>query len=173
MPEAVTATLAEPGSQWHARVFAGNVAQVPEARGFVAGALAGCPDEARDALLLCVTELCANAIEHTASGAGGAFMVEVFRPLDGMARITVTDGGGPGEPRAHPPEPGAEGDDEGGRGLALVAAFSSQWGYAATVGNGRMVWAETSWPVKGSPSAIPCQGIWEDIDASGMPRGAA
>jgi anti-sigma regulatory factor (Ser/Thr protein kinase) len=114
----------------------------------VACALAGCP--AREALLTCVSELAANAIAHTASGAGGVFTVEVARPAPGVARICVTDAGGPREPAIRYL---AEPDDldslaEGGRGLALVAACSSRWGYRdADEGAGRIVWAEATWPV--------------------------
>jgi hypothetical protein len=86
--------------------------------------------------------LCANAIRHTASGRGGAFIVEVARPRDGVARVAVTDDGGPSVP-----EPGAPGPmAESGRGLAMVAACTSRWGYAEAY-PGRTVWAEACWPV--------------------------
>ena len=170
---------AEPGAQWHARVFAGVTARVPEAREFVAEALARCPEGARETLLLCVTELCANAIEHTASGAGGAFIVEVSCPADGVAFVAVTDGGGAsgfcmlGSGAAcHQGQDAhdlaaADGDlPEGGRGLALVAAFASHWGYQPDT---HTAWAAASWPVSASPVGVPKQGIWEDIDAQAPP----
>lgn len=99
---------------------------------------------------MCVSELAANAIAHTASGAGGVFTVEVVRPAPGVARVAVTDAGGSREPAIRYPD---EPDDldslaEGGRGLALVAACSSRWGYRdADEGAGRIVWAEATWPV--------------------------
>lgn len=173
--------LAEPGAEWHARVFAGKAARVPEAREFVAEALGGCPAGARDTLLLCVTELCANAIEHTASGAGGAFIVEVSCPADGVAFVAVTDGGGstgtcapclkPGSAGGHRAKDAggtAAGDElqEDGRGLALVAAFASRWGYQPDT---HTAWAEVSWPASASPVAVPKQGIWEDTDAQAPP----
>ena len=43
--------------------------------------------------MTCVSELCANAITHTASGRGGVFTVEVDCPRDGIARVAVTDDG--------------------------------------------------------------------------------
>jgi len=64
----------------------------------VAGLLAGCP--AREVLMTCISELCTNAIAHTASGNGGVFTVEVELPQDGVARISVTDDGGPSLPAA-------------------------------------------------------------------------
>jgi anti-sigma regulatory factor (Ser/Thr protein kinase) len=174
--------LAEPGAQWHARVFAGMAARVPEAREFVAESLAGCPAGARETLLLCATELCANAIEHTASGAGGAFLVEVSCPVDGVAFVAVTDAGGatgscrrawdhgPGpaylDRGAGCAGPGDEELPEGGRGLALVAAFASRWGYRPDT---HTAWAEASWPVSTPPVGVPKQGIWENIDVQAPP----
>lgn len=110
------------------------------ARQFVARVLTGCP--ARETLLTCVSELAANAIEHTASGAGGVFTVEVLRPHAGVALVAVTDGGCGDEPTIRRASDLAE----GGRGLALVAALSSRWGYRAA-GQGYTVWAEATWPV--------------------------
>jgi serine/threonine-protein kinase RsbW len=122
------------------RTFRGTPASVPEARRFAAGVLAGCP--AREVLLVCVSELCANAIAHTASGNGGVFTVAVDWSCDGLARVAVTDGGGSSVPSAGTAEELAE----GGRGLAMVAACSSRWGYTDARPR-RTVWAEASWPV--------------------------
>ena len=127
------------------RVFPGQPARLAEARVFVAAALAGCP--ARETLLTCVSELAANAIAHTASGAGGVFAVEVSRPADGRALIAVTDAGGPAEPLVRAADELAE----GGRGLALVAALASRWGHHQVPGGGRTVWAEVTWPVPVRP----------------------
>lgn len=127
------------------RIFRGTPASVPEARRFVAELLAGCP--AREVLMTCVSELCANAIAHSASGNGGLFTVEVGFPRDGVARVAVTDEGGPSVPAAGALDLMAE----GGRGLAMVAACTSRWGYA-DARPGRTVWAEATWPV-GVPSA--------------------
>jgi hypothetical protein len=103
--------------------------------------LAGCP--AREVLMTCVSELCANAIAHTASGDGGVFIVEVACPRDGLARVAVTDDGGAvSVPRAGVLDPMAE----DGRGLAMVAACTSRWGWVEAE-PGRTVWAEACWPV--------------------------
>jgi serine/threonine-protein kinase RsbW len=128
-----------PTRPW-ARTFRGTPASVPEARRFVAELLAGCP--AREVLMTCVSELTANAIEHTASGNGGVFIVEVDLPRPGVARLAVTDQGGPSLPAPGRLDLMAE----GGRGLALVAACTTRWGYADTA-PGRTVWAEATWPV--------------------------
>jgi hypothetical protein len=132
------------------RVFAGVPAQVAEVRRFVACLLDGCP--ARDALVSCASELSANAVVHTASGDGGFFTVEVVCSRAGVARVSVTDAGGPTEPAAGVPVTGETGDEDvddlpvHGLGLALVAAAAGCWGYHDT-GSGRTVWAEASWPV--------------------------
>jgi hypothetical protein len=164
----------QPARPW-ARTFPGVAASVPEARRFVTGVLAGCP--AREVLVTCVSELSTNAIMHTASGNGGVFTVEVELPQDGTARISVTDAGGPSLPtaaplrRAAPLDPAASTESaapvdsaapldaaaahvalmaEGGRGLGLVAACTSRWGYA-DAHPGRTVWAEACWPVPVPP----------------------
>lgn len=129
------------GPARRAATFRGEPRQVRRARAFVAAALAGCP--ARETLLTCVSELAANAVEHTASAAGGEFTVEVLRPADGVALVAVTDGGGPDRPVVR----AAGRFAEGGRGLALVEAYSSRWGYRDAAGGGRTVWAEATWPV--------------------------
>ena len=122
------------------RTFRGTPASVPEARRLVAELLAGCP--AREVLMTCVSELCANAIVHSDSGDGGVFIVEVDLPRPGVARIAVTDEGGPSLPVAGRLNLMAE----GGRGLAMVAACAARWGYADAY-PGRTVWAEACWPV--------------------------
>ena len=92
--------------------------------------------------MTCVSELCANAIVHTASGRGGVFTVEVDCPRDGVARVAVTDGGGASVPAAGSLDLMAE----GGRGLSMVAACTSRWGFSEAY-PGRTVWAEACWPV--------------------------
>ncbi len=141
-----------------ARTFRGTPASVREARWFVAELLVGCP--ARETLVTCVSELCANAVAHTDSGRGGTFTVQVTRPRDGVARVSVTDDGGASVPAAGDPGLMAE----GGRGLALVAAFTSRWGFADAVPGapghhpGRTVWAEATWPVAvPSPEQVSCR----------------
>ncbi len=147
MTAAYPVPLRSSGPARCARAFPGDPGQVPRARAFAARALAGCP--AQEALLACLSELAANAIAHTASGAGGSFTVEVSWPAAGVARVAVTDAGGPAEPAASAATHAGQASlAESGRGLLLVAAFSSRWGYReADSGAGRTVWAEATWPV--------------------------
>jgi anti-sigma regulatory factor (Ser/Thr protein kinase) len=139
----------ELGLRWR-RAFEGTKDQVAEVRRFVGCLLEECP--AREALITCVSELSANAVVHTASGCGGFFTVEVSCLRSGVARVSVTDAGGPTEPAAGAPVAAETADEDVdglpvcGLGLALVAATASCWGYYDT-GSGRTVWAEASWPV--------------------------
>ena len=110
--------------------------------------------------MTCVSELAANAIEHTDSGRGGVFIVEVDCPRDGVARVAVTDEGS-----SSVPAPGSLAlMAEGGRGLAMVAACTSRWGYA-DANPGRTVWAEACWPVP-----VPSPGQPGPRPASRRPR---
>lgn len=140
-----SARSARPGT----RTFRGTPESVREARRFASESLVGCP--ARETLVACVSEFAANAVVHTASGQGGVFIVAVTRPRDGLARVSVTDDGGVSTPRAGRLNMSAE----GGRGLAMVAASTSRWGFADAY-PGRIVWAEASWPVGvPSPGRLP------------------
>ena len=162
-----------PTRPW-ARTYRGTPASVPEARRFVGELLAGCP--ARETLMTCVSEFCANAITHTASGRGGVFTVEVDCPRDGVARVAVTDDGGSSVPAAGRLDLMAE----GGRGLAMVAACTSRWGFREAY-PGRTVWAEASWPVavpsprQETPTrrALRVPPEWSGGPTPGPPRGGA
>jgi serine/threonine-protein kinase RsbW len=161
-----------PTHPW-ARTYRGTAASVPEARRFVGELLAGCP--ARETLMTCVSELCANAIAHTASGRGGVFTVEVDCPRAGVARVAVTDDGGPSVPAAGRPDLMAE----GGRGLAMVAACTTRWGFREAY-PGRTVWAEVGWPVAvpspGRPQEVtgrPQKATGRPQEVTGRPRKAA
>lgn len=118
------------------RAFPGRPEQVSQARGFVGSVLAGRP-EADEAVLI-ASELCSNAVLHSASGGpDGMFAVTVRRAAD-RSRVSVQDMGSPTAPAIKL----ADGEPlECGRGLLLVAALTKEWG---TTRNrlGWVVWAE-------------------------------
>ncbi|MGW0589825.1 ATP-binding protein [Streptosporangium sp. NPDC002607] len=116
------------------RTFLGSPASIVEARRFVTMILSGRP-EADDAELI-VSELATNAIRHSESGwFGGRFTVSV-RVQGKRLWLGVLDEGGP-----HSPHPLlAQSDEEGGRGLALVAGLATNWGVTGDE-TGRIVWA--------------------------------
>lgn len=120
------------------RVFPGHPAQVAHARRFVRRALAAY-GPAEDAVLL-TSELAANAIQHAATGQGGAFEIIVcWRPTS--VCIAVIDQGSPSVPTltmtGHL--------NASGRGLALVDALARQWGHQQ-IQRGRAVWFELDCP---------------------------
>lgn len=93
-----------------------------------------------------VTELVANAVVASAGLGPAAAPVLVWLGSDGhCVLLTVADA----SPRP-PARLNLESDAEGGRGLALVEAFSSRWGWhpASTAGLVKVVWAEWHLPTE-------------------------
>lgn len=115
------------------RHFLGRPASIPEARRFITASLGAWP--VVESAELIVSELATNAIRHTASARfGGRFIVSIQAEAD-QVWLGVTDEGGPGVPRLVRPS-----DDEGGRGLLLVASLADSWGVYGDQA-GRTVWA--------------------------------
>ena len=83
----------------------------------------GHPGEYGAALL--VSELFANSVRHSGSGAAGETVTVAVSAADGVVRVEVTDRSGPGVPRLRAPD----GEAEGGRGLGLVAGLAARWGW--------------------------------------------
>jgi anti-sigma regulatory factor (Ser/Thr protein kinase) len=86
-----------------------------------------------------VSELLTNAIAAT-HAIGSVCPVRLWLLSDGSRALILV-----GDASPHPPQrtdPG--GDTEGGRGLLLVAAFSSKWGWYATGQQqpAKVVWAQ-------------------------------
>jgi anti-sigma regulatory factor (Ser/Thr protein kinase) len=121
-------------SKW-CRAFPGLAEEVTHARHFVASLLAerGPVDDA----VLIVSELATNAVRHSLSGsAGGWFLVIVGFGHD-LVRLEVVDQGGPHVPHLCD----VTNQEEGGRGLLLIAACAKDWGVKEWP-DGRTVWAE-------------------------------
>jgi serine/threonine-protein kinase RsbW len=118
------------------RIFPGEGGQLRELRQWLKDLL---PEyEAREDVILVANELAANAVNHTASGRGGQFSVEVT-VADELLRVTVGDGGGPSAPVII--------DDpvsEHGRGLRLVQELSAGMGVSGGE-QGRFVHAVLEW----------------------------
>lgn len=97
-----------------------------------------------------VAELAANAATHGRLP-GRSFRL-ALHAAHGVLRIEVTDTRGDRRPVRR--EPGAE--DEGGRGLLLVAGLADRWGVAEDRFPRKIVWAELDF---GSPEpGAPCSG---------------
>ncbi|MFG2295592.1 ATP-binding protein [Streptomyces sp. NPDC048603] len=97
--------------------------------------------EAHDTVTLLAAELTANAVRH-GRVPGRDFHVRLTTAPDATVRIEVTDTRGERHPEPATLHPGPDRTD--GRGLLLVAALASRWGWhLRTCGSpGKSVWAE-------------------------------
>ncbi|MFE2595555.1 ATP-binding protein [Streptomyces sp. NPDC059396] len=91
------------------------------------------PEEPGETAALLLSELVTNALRH-GSPPGREIAVTLLR-LDGLLKMEVEDAG---DLLPRPRDPGL--DDECGRGLALVAVLSDDWGVAPRRGPGKRVW---------------------------------
>ncbi|WP_323184729.1 MULTISPECIES: SpoIIE family protein phosphatase [Streptomyces] len=93
---------------------------------------------------LVVSELVTNAIRYA-----GAGLIQLRLIRDKTLICEVSDSGHTSPHMRH-----AAGDDEGGRGLFIVAQITQQWGtrYTAT---GKIIWAEQAMPSVRRPTAFP------------------
>ncbi|WP_214411385.1 ATP-binding protein [Sphaerisporangium fuscum] len=116
------------------RSFLSSPPSVTEARRFVTAFLSGWP--VVDTAELIVSELATNAIRHSASKRfGGRFYVGIQAHHD-RVWLGVSDEGGSGAPAMLSPDE----EQEGGRGLLLVATLADSYGVRGDE-NGRTVWA--------------------------------
>ncbi|MGW7573482.1 ATP-binding protein [Streptomyces sp. NPDC054765] len=86
---------------------------------------------------LCVSEILGNVIRHV--GEGTPVVVHISGEAGGHTRVEVTDP----DPRALPVRLRATGEDECGRGMALIEAVSLRWGVRQEIGH-KTVWCELS-----------------------------
>ena len=94
----------------------------------------GCEPGSREDLLLVVSELVTNAVVH---GAEPIRVTMVRAPQ--RIRVEVTDGAAAASPHGNPRPPT---DAETGRGLSVVTRLAVAWGWRASPGRGKTVWAE-------------------------------
>ncbi|MFJ2224145.1 ATP-binding protein [Streptomyces anulatus] len=112
---------------------------IPVVRKFARKALVEWECEKRmNDVLLCVTELATNALRHGVPP-GRGFKVHIYlERIENALRVELHDSGD-GEVCPADELPGAE--DEGGRGLLLVAALADKWGVGER-NPGKIVWCE-------------------------------
>ncbi|MEU9885598.1 ATP-binding protein [Sphaerisporangium sp. NPDC051011] len=106
--------------------FSAVPSEVKAARAFVT-ALLGPEHPCHDDAILLTSELAGNVIRHARHG---EFAVSVAL-VPGGVKITVGDRGSSAIPR--PRNPGD--DDTSGRGLAMVDALATRWGFQRATGN--------------------------------------
>jgi hypothetical protein len=126
-------------SYW-SETFDGRPACVADVRHFTTKALGDAPGV--DLVELVASELATNAVRHSDSGRPGGTLTVHLAAFAGHWHIRVDDACGLGEPCVKDSD---DFEDEAGRGLALVAALSKNWG---VMGNdyARAVWAEIAKP---------------------------
>ncbi|MEU0577728.1 ATP-binding protein [Streptomyces griseoincarnatus] len=120
------------------RAFPGLAEQVVQARHFVAAMIAeeGPVDDA----VLVVSELATNAVRHSRSGSAGGWFLVIVGFSDDLVRIEVVDQGSERVPHLCD----VTSQEEGGRGLLLIASCAKDWG-VKNWPDGRSVWAELAW----------------------------
>ena len=119
------------------RTFPGRHEQVACARDFVRRVVKDCP--VLDEAVLLTSELCTNALQHSASGNGGSFEVTLHRGHDSL-RVEVCDEGS----RTAPAVRSFEELSEDGRGLEIVGLIAHRWGQGGDE-YGRSVFFELRW----------------------------
>ena len=113
----------------------GRPEEVGRVRSFLRRFLEDCP-AALD-VLLCASELAANAVRHSDSGeAGGTFTVRAELSPGEYVAVEVEDDGGRWIERRPSPS--------GGRGLDILGALATDWGVRSAA-RGRTVWATFGW----------------------------
>jgi anti-sigma regulatory factor (Ser/Thr protein kinase) len=121
-----TSTITYPGSTEH----------VSAVRDDLRSLLRDCP--MADEVVLCASELAANAVLHSRSRlTGGTFTVRARISPGHHAQIEVEDGGGPWTPGTR--------DTAGHHGLDIVRALATGWGIDADHTT-RTIWATFDWP---------------------------
>jgi anti-sigma regulatory factor (Ser/Thr protein kinase) len=123
--------------------YPGTASQAAHVRADLAKITADFP--ATDDLILLASELVANATTHSRSAQpGGTFTVRAYLHSGDYAWIEVIDQGGEWTEPDH-------GDDEHGRGLALVAAIAGpgNWGIDGSPAC-RTAWYRLDWPTRGT-----------------------
>lgn len=120
-----------------ARTFPAVATSVMGARQFAIGAVDDVPYETLDSVVLIVSELTSNSVQHAAM----AFEVRIEQLADKI-RIEVEDHG-PGDPVARSPDL----TEASGRGLQIVGMLAHDWGVKPTPGGrGKTVWASVDVP---------------------------
>lgn len=116
--------------------LAGDPDAVARARRLVSSAL-GTRHPLHDDCVLLTSEIATNAVVHSDSGDGGAFMLSVSHSAE-WVRIAVQDAGSVDPPFGWRPSSPL---DTGGRGLLLLEALAHRWGFIREAGTNN-VWFE-------------------------------
>ena len=122
--------------------YPGAIEQIRAVRADLRAVLEDCPRA--DDVILCASELAANAAQHSRSRLpGGTFTVRATVSPGLCARIEVEDNGGPRnqgmiDPTRH-------------HGLDIIRAVADEWGIDGDH-TSRTIWARFDWPDRSEPS---------------------
>ena len=115
--------------------YPGTTEQIRAVRADLRGLLGDCPGA--DDVILCASELAANAAVHSRSRLpGGTFTVRATISPGNYAWIEVEDSGGSWTP--------AVSDPTRRHGLHIVCALASDWGIDGN-DTARIIWARLDW----------------------------
>jgi anti-sigma regulatory factor (Ser/Thr protein kinase) len=112
------------------------------------GAQWGSPQRVVDDASVVLSELLSNGVLH----AGTQLRVVIALEDAGGLRVEVHDESS--SPLLPSLQGGAAVAAATGRGLAIVAALATSWGWSASSGEGKVVWAEIA-PASGAPDDLP------------------
>ncbi|MFE9242334.1 ATP-binding protein [Nocardiopsis sp. NPDC006938] len=152
-------------SRWECRVYPGQLAQISRVRSDMntdLNRLLSLPAEVREEMVLCVSEMFANACEHSRSGQDpdGRVVRTLEAPVPGLVRVSIIDDGTrtdtivdslPRVPRRRTRKDWEQA--ERGRGLLLMGELASKWGFRPVLdfpfceGLGTVIWAEFTLPM--------------------------
>lgn len=157
-PRPARHTAAEPVRRWPTRIYPGALEQTSWVRSDLHADLYLLPhleQEAAETMVLCVSEMFANAVDHSRSGSEpeGRVIRTLSAPSWERVRVEIIDDGHrPDQPQAPaiPSERSLEewAEAERGRGLLLIDHLASVWGTRQVVdfpfceGLGTVIWAE-------------------------------
>jgi anti-sigma regulatory factor (Ser/Thr protein kinase) len=115
--------------------YPGTTEHIPTVRTDLRAVLHECP--MADDVILCASELAANAVIHSRSRlSGGTFTVRVKISPGGYAWVEVEDDGGPMSPGIQAAT--------GHHGLDIVRALATDWGISGDHTT-RTIWARFDW----------------------------
>jgi serine/threonine-protein kinase RsbW len=118
------------------RAYPGRTDQARHVRADLRAMLGECPIV--DEVVLCISELAANAVVHSQSGyLDATFVVRAEIHNGSYVWIEVEDQGGPWAEAA--PDPSR------GRGLDIIRALAADWGIDGDY-RSRVIWARINWP---------------------------
>lgn len=153
-------------SLWKPRLYPGTLATTSRVRADLRRDLSSLPDletDLVDSIVLCASEMFANACDHSRSGeADGRVVRTLTLPARHTLRLSVIDDGyrdtGTCPRIPHQRTAGEWMEAERGRGLLLIHHLSARWGTCQVVdfpfceGLGTVLWADFTIPATVAPA---------------------